>query len=159
MPRSVQKVGIQIDAYLEVYDAANLPVVGLLDANFTKFLSLNGAPDATPVVVTEIGNGMYYASFTPAVIGSWELLVRNAVNNPRGWHETFDVTAAGPDLTTWLTDGYTLAQMLELIGAVLLGKISGGPGLPVFRSMNDVANRVSATCNANGDRIVVVLTP
>jgi len=159
MPRSVQKTGLLIRAYLEVYDGANAPVTGLVNVDFTKYLSLNGAVSAVPVTVTEVANGMYYATFTPAALGSWHLLIRNAANNPRGWDETFDVTAAGPDLTTWVTDGYTFAQMLELIGAALLGKVSGGPALPVFRSMNDTANRISATCNASGDRIVVVLTP
>lgn len=131
----------------------------MVDADFTKILSLNGAPNATPVVVNEVGGGMYCARFTPTALGSWHLLIRNATYNPRGWDETFDVTAAGPDLTTWVTDGYTLAQMLELIGAVLLGKVSGGPANPVFRSMNDTVNRVSAVCDANGNRIVVNLAP
>lgn len=159
MPRSVQKVGYQIKAYLEVYNNANVPVTGLVDANFNKYLSFNGAVSAIPVTVTEIANGMYYADFTPNAIGSWQLLVRQPANNPRGWDETFDVTACGPDLTTWVTDGYTYAQMLELIGAALLGKVSGGPNLPVFRSMNDAANRISATCDVNGNRIIVNLTP
>jgi len=159
MPRSVQKVGLQIDAYLEVYDNANNPVLGLVNANFTKVLAFNGVLNATVVTVTEVGNGMYEATFTPGVIGSWHLLIRNAANNPRGWDETFDVTAAGPDLTTWVTDGYTYAQMLELTGAALLGKVSGGPANPVFRSMDDTANRISATCDVNGNRIVVNLTP
>jgi len=159
MPRSVQKVGFQIDAYLEVYTNAGVPVLGLVNANFTKYLAFNGVPNATVVTVTEVGNGMYEATFTPNTIGSWHLLIRNAVYNPRGWDETFDVTAAGPDLTTWVTDGYTYAQMLELTGAALLGKVSGGPANPVFRSMNDAANRISAVCDVNGNRIVVNLTP
>lgn len=166
MPRSVQRLGSLVRAEFTVYDGADAPVIGLADGAFTKLLSLNGAPDATPVAVAEIGGGRYEATFTPAFSGDWYLLVRQATFNPRGWDENFDVTVDGVyvindifDKADGVETGYTVRQSLRLMAAVLCGKVSGAPGTPVFRNMPDTANRVSATDTPAGNRTVVTLTP
>ena len=51
--------------------------------------------------------------------------------------------------------GYTPKQALRLMAAVLCGKVSGGPGSPVFRNLADSANRVSATADSSGNRTAV----
>ncbi len=57
-------------------------------------------------------------------------------------------------------DGKTFAQTVNLISAVLLGKVSGvDTGSPVFRDMADAANRVSATVDAGNNRTGVTLNP
>jgi len=57
-------------------------------------------------------------------------------------------------------DGKTYAQTINLISAVLLGKVSGvDTGSPVFRDMADAANRVSATIDAGNNRTAITLNP
>lgn len=159
MPRSIQLDNGLVQTYFEVYDETNAPVNGLLDGAFTKLIFQNGVVSGVVVTVTFIANGVYGATFTPTVTGAWQLVIRNATYAPRGFEETFDVTDTGPDPFTRIIDGYTFFQEMELIGAVLCGKVSGGPALPVFRSMDDLATRVSAICDAVGNRTVVTLTP
>lgn len=56
-------------------------------------------------------------------------------------------------------DGLTFAQAIKLMQSVLLGKSSGSPGSPVFRSADDAANRVSATVDSDHNRTSVTLNP
>jgi len=58
-------------------------------------------------------------------------------------------------LTTILEAGYSAEDLLILMSSVLLGKISGGPGSPVFRDINDTKNRVTATADSSGNRTAV----
>lgn len=213
--RSVHKISTIARAYFEVYDTLNAPVTGLINADFTKLLALDGVDNATAVTVTEIGSGRYFASFTPGSTGSWHLLIRQATYNLRGWHETFDVTTDGiltiADIQTGLAtaaavaaiqsdtdniqtrlptalvsgkmdstlssserdaiaaalldlastvDGNTLRNTLKYMAAALAGKVSGmETGSPIFRSINDTADRISATCDIDGNRTAVTLTP
>lgn len=170
MPRSVQKLGTVVRSYISVFDAANTPVTGLVDGSFTKFLAFGSATSAIVVTVSEIdainNPGQYVATFTPTSSGSWYLGVRNAANNPRGWDEEFDVTVDGVftineifDKIDGVETGFTLRQTMRLMSAVLCGKVSGGPGTPVFRNMQDTANRVASTADPNGNRTIVTLTP
>ena len=56
-----------------------------------------------------------------------------------------------------LDDGVTAKEMMRLMAAVLLGKATGLPNSPVFRSIGDVKDRVSATTDKNGNRSDVTL--
>lgn len=62
------------------------------------------------------------------------------------------------DRADGIETGMTFRQAQRLSSAVLLGKTSGAPAAPVFRDVNDTANRVSATI-AGGNRTAVTLTP
>jgi len=54
---------------------------------------------------------------------------------------------------------YTMRQMLRMMAAALLGKISGGGTATItFRDTGDSANRIVATVDANGNRTAVTLT-
>ena len=59
-----------------------------------------------------------------------------------------------PDLTqtNGVEMGYTLKQVLRLIAAAVAGKSSGGPGSPVFRSLDDSANRITGVADDSGNR-------
>lgn len=170
--RSVQKVSTVVRAYLEVYDASQLPVTSLVNTDFTKLLLKDGVNDATTITVAEVGNGRYEASFTPPTTGVWHLTIRNATYNKKGWHETFDVLTGGVLSTSDIADalldrvsaidGYTPRQALEIAGAILAGKLSGtGTHADpyVFRSLNDTADRVTIEASAAGQRTVVTITP
>ena len=159
MAISVQKVSTLVRTEFDVFDNANVPVLGLVNANFTKLLSLDGVNDLTVVTVTEVGNGRYEATFTPGSVGYWCLTIRNAVYNPRGWTDGFDVTISGPDLGQFVIDGYTYSQIMSLLGAALGGKVSGAPLNPVFKSLDGLSIRITATCDNNGNRTVVILSP
>jgi len=163
---TVAKLNTVVESYLTVYDAANVPVVALVDANFTKFISINGIPSALAVTVTEVGNGQYVASFVPNVTGSWYLLVRQPANNPRGWDEEYTVTVDGVFVINEIFDkpdgvetGYTLRQALRVMAAGLCGVVSGGPNHPIFRSLPNTANRMESVDDVNGNRTIVNLTP
>lgn len=161
--RSVQKVSTLVRANLTVYNSLNVKVTGLTNVDFTKFLTVNGIASGVVVTITEIDAGTrpgeYEATFTPPVIGVWYLLINNALYNPRGWDEDFDVTVSGPDLGTFVVDGYTWNQIMSLLGSALGGKSSGAPFNPTFRSMDDAATRITAVCDVSGNRTSVTLAP
>ncbi|MGB1223916.1 MAG: hypothetical protein ACPHCN_07210 [Mycobacterium sp.] len=54
-------------------------------------------------------------------------------------------------------DTTTFEEMLRLMAAVLIGKVSGNPGSPAFRSLGDDVDRVAATTDSDGNRTSVVL--
>jgi hypothetical protein len=68
-----------------------------------------------------------------------------------------DVT--GAVLESEIEAGFSLRKMLRLMGAVLLGKSTGGPGNPVFRDVNDIKARVTGTADSNGNRSAVTYDP
>lgn len=155
----------------EVYDFAQDPVLGLTNGDFTKFVTFNGANSAVVVTVSEIGNGRYEATFTPTSTGMWQVLIRQATYNKRGWAEDFDVTTDGVYSLTEIVNavfdsaaalieaGFTFRQTMRLMSAVLCGKASGGPGNSVFRNMPDTADRVTSVADSSGNRTTMTLTP
>jgi hypothetical protein len=167
MPRSIQTAGVLVRTELIVFDDNNNRITGLVNANFVKRLTLNGVTALTPVTVTEIDPvnrpGEYTVTWTPpaspAGVGEWFLYIYQSTYNPRGWQEEFDVTVTGPDWGQRVIDGFTVAQTVALIAAANQGKVSGAPLAPVIRAQDDSADRIAATCDLNGDRIAVVLTP
>lgn len=56
-------------------------------------------------------------------------------------------------------DGYTVEDIIKLTSAVLLGKSSGGATNPVFRSMDDLEDRVTGEVDATGNRTDSILSP
>jgi hypothetical protein len=163
MSRSIQKVSTLVRTELTVFDSNDQRVTGLVNANFVKSLVFNGAVDPTIVTVTEIDAilrpGEYEVTFTPIFVGEWYLYIYQPTYNMRGWDEEFDVTVTGPDWGQRVIDGFTVAQIEALLGAAAMSKVSGAPLAPVFRSMDDLFNRITATCDASGNRLVVIFTP
>ena len=66
-----------------------------------------------------------------------------------------DAGSASNPWTEAIESGYTAADILRLIAAVTAGKVSGGPGSPVFRDLGDTKNRVTGTADSNGNRTAV----
>lgn len=56
-------------------------------------------------------------------------------------------------------DTYQFQEVIRLMASVLLGKASGLPSSPVFRSLGDDKDRVVATTDDDGNRTVVTLDP
>ena len=178
MARSVQKISTLIHMRLTVYDSSNNGVTGLVNANFNKFLTMNGATNATVVTVTEIANGDYDVSFTPGSTGFWSLRITNATYQPRGWFEDFDVTNGGNDLAGGVVtlssteettiantlldlpaavDTFTFRQILRLMGSYGGGKSSGGALNDTVRAIDNSKDRITATLDGNGHRTSVTL--
>lgn len=156
---SLAKVSTVVRAAFSVFNSSNVAVTSLVTANFTLLLQKDGADDATSVSIVEVGSGRYEATFTPGSVGKWTLNVRHATHNPRGWVETFEVTASGADPNTFTKDGLTMSEHAGTQTAVLAGKVSGGPSGSVFRAADDSADRVAMTANSSGNRTSVTITP
>ena len=71
-----------------VYTDAGVPVTGLVQSDFTALLSKDGVDDAvTAVTISEVGQGRYHYAFLAPTVAEWFLVIRYAVENPRGWSE------------------------------------------------------------------------
>jgi hypothetical protein len=95
-----------------VLNKKNLPVTGLIDSDFTKVLY---DPDNTervnitggiPIVINELGDGLYRLNFTPDKNGNWILVVYNATHFPAGKAENYFC------VETWFND---LAEIIKRI--------------------------------------------
>lgn len=148
--------------------AINLTGSGDLDAAMSGIASMavdllgSGDLDATiaaygnmeiDIVVT--GTGLSTANVGQAV---WAALA--AMNNvPGTMGEKLNGAGSAGNPWTEVIDGLTAAQLMSIIAAALAGKTSGQPGAPVFRSVNDAADRIAATVDADGNRTSVTVTP
>ncbi len=69
-----------------------------------------------------------------------------------------DAGGASNPWTEVIESGYTAAEILRLLAAVMAGKSSGGGGATVtFRDAADSKNRITATVDANGNRTAITL--
>lgn len=84
-------------------------------------------------------------------------------NTWAGWNWPLVGIASAPEQSTdildnQLIDGIPVRQILGAISAVLLGKVSGqDANLPVFRSVDDTRDAVSATTDVSGNRSSVTI--
>ena len=119
-----------------------------------------GTAAATPTVagVPEVDVTHFAGTAATVAAGIPETKVASIAAN------AVSASALATDAVTEITDailalvietGYTLKQTLRLIAAAVAGKVSGGPGSPVFRSLDDSANRITATASVVGDRTAV----
>lgn len=51
--------------------------------------------------------------------------------------------------------GFSYDQIIRIIAASTAGKVSGGPGSPVFRNLSDTQNQVSGTADSSGNRTAI----
>lgn len=116
---------------------------------------MNGIANASiDIVVT--GTGLTTANVAQAV---WSALATSN-NDPGTMGELLNNSGAGANPWTVVLEGaYTAAELMRLIAAAAAGKTSGQVGSPVFRSVDDSADRITATVDASGNRISVTLNP
>lgn len=71
------------------------------------------------------------------------------------------LTTAGTigELFANIEDGNDTREVLRLLLAVLVGETTGGPGAPVFKSLDGTKNRVVGTATAVGDRTRTSIDP
>jgi len=61
------------------------------------------------------------------------------------------------DVMARVLDGKRFDELIRLFGAALIGKVSGLPTAPIFRSTDDLKNRITVTSDADGNRITITL--
>lgn len=161
--RTPWKSGVE---YVWLYFLANSSGAGVTgeSANVVTKLFLDGAISAVVVTVTEVdavnAAGWYRIAFTPNADGYWLCWARHATHEPEGAQEEIQVGAGALDAlldVAGAVDGYTLRQVLKILGAATAGKGEGSVANP-YRSLDDTADRIAATSTA-GRRTAVTLTP
>jgi hypothetical protein len=115
------RVGQEVKQLFTVLDTNDLPVSGLGDVDFTKYLldSDNNLSLLT-VTVSGLGSGHYVASYTPDTIGTWFLTVYHSVYFPWGKSgetqvNTYDIDTIGVDIKRLLglsQENYYLDQVV-----------------------------------------------
>lgn len=116
--------------------SASLDALGLALAGITGTATLAGITDADGFMHADISLASTGTELTPESVAA---AVRSAL------------------MGTTL-DGYTIQDIIKLTSSALLGKSSGGSS-PVFRSMDDTADRISGEVDTAGNRLESVLTP
>lgn len=89
-------------------------------------------------------------------IGAYTVMFDGLQQQTQVVESTSNLTAA----QVWseaIEGSYTAEEIMRGIGAALAGKASGLPLSPVYRDMNDLKNRITATTDANGNRTSVTL--
>ncbi len=154
------KTGATARGYFSVFNGI-VPVTGLTNGDFTKYLAKDGVNDATTLTVAEVANGRYTYTFT-ATTGEWYVLIQNATYNARGWDETWSCTADGVPTVSdivagvWaqvVDTGYTALRTLRNIASAVAGKVSGmATATNVFRNQADTVDQITATTDTDGNR-------
>lgn len=150
-------------AYLQL--AATLAGAGDLDGALSALAhasaALSGVGDvaatatatgtlAASIIVT--GDALNTANVAASVWGA--LAAANNAGGTMG-EKLNDAGSAANPWTEVIESGYTAAEVLRLIAAVVAGKSSGGPGSPAFRDLGDTKDRVVGTADADGNRTSV----
>ena len=88
------KLGVPVQEDFTVIDSSRDLVTGLTNGNFSKnIFDPNGdeVSGTVSVVISELGNGHYRATFTPNTVGTWYLAVYHATHFPWGKEDTIQV--------------------------------------------------------------------
>lgn len=82
---------------------------------------------------------------------------------------SIDIVVTGTGLTNesirdavwgyFLATGYSASEAMDVLTAVAAGKVSGGPGSPVFRSIDDTRDVVTGVADTDGNRTTSTITP
>lgn len=153
--------------YFVAVDSSDLTTRKTGLAAFTVYRSRNGAAGVvytTPTVVEVSAANMpgVYAllidedTTIAAGSNSEEYCVHITCATMAPVSRSFELYRHEMDIPSGIETGYTLKQAVRAMAAVLAGKSSGHPGSPVYRSLDDSANRVTGTVSA-GNRTVITL--
>ena len=88
---------------------------------------------------------------------SWMVVPSNVYDSITG---TDLLEVSGSSILTETIDGsYNFKQVLQIMAAVMAGRVSGGNTSTItFRDLGDGTNRVVATVDSNGNRTNIVIT-
>lgn len=137
--------------------------------NADAWLSANVTSISTLSTATLIANGSLsaniksYTDLTSQGLADavWQALIANYQSIPGTTGQ--QLAAAGASGNPWesIIEGtYSAQDFMRLMGAALLGKVSGAAGTSItFRDTADSTDRIVATVDTAGDRITVTLNP
>ena len=149
---------------IDVLDAANDPVVGLVAANFNILVTANGVSrDDVIVTLVEIdaadNPGQYLITFTPDAVGSWVVLARHALYEPGGFRMDYDVVT---DITP--PEGSGIPVNPKITGHVASSaevavNVVGNPSYTYRVTLRDAAGALEDTEDVVGGYKTVRITP
>ena len=94
-------------------------VTGLVDGNFTKKLynpSGTEVSGSITVTITELGNGLYRANFTPNALGQWAILITHSTYFAHGKGGSYlCVENLSDDLASDISDLDTKIELIKQI--------------------------------------------
>jgi hypothetical protein len=105
--------------------------------------------------------GFYSAQLTLSAANGFEVgksyaIYVNAITADVQASTSLNFKVIANPVTEEIYEGRTLPEIIKLMSAVLLGKASGlNTFATTFRDINDTVNRVSATVDADGNRLTV----
>ena len=138
------------------YTAKNESSDAVSDPNLVGWYrcSLNGT-DTNTVGILQLA--VHVATALP-VWDSWMVVPANVYDSMMG---TDLLEVSGSSILTETIDStYNFKEVLQILAAVMAGKVSGGNTSTItFRDLGDGTNRVVATVDSNGNRTNVVITP
>jgi len=174
----IAKVNVARTFPVWVFDSSGAPVTGLVDADFTKYATKDGAVSGVAITVAETDSGTrpgrYDATVTPnAVAECWEFAVgpndaaclAHSIAKPALQAREFKVTALGIPTVQELVDAVldladtidgeeTLRGALQLITSFSAGEGGGSVDDP-YLDLSGTKERIAATFKANGARDTV----
>lgn len=123
------------------------------ETDFTSFVVIAYKTGCIPAAVTIVTSANATAGY--ASIGTGGIA---AASFAAGAVDAAALAAdAGTEIATavWakaLETGFTADRLMRITAAAVAGKVSGGPGSPVFRNVGDTLDQVTGTADANGNR-------
>lgn len=111
--------------------------------------------------ISEIdSSGVYVAQRTAPASDGQYVLVWSADGSLSPDQVSIEELVVGDGWSELIEPGFTAADLLRLMAAVLMGRSSGGgTNTRVFRDVNDSVDRVTATVESDGDRSSITLDP
>jgi hypothetical protein len=139
--------------------AAALSLIVSLEADLSGSGGATGNLKGTLSMAADItvtGTGLTTSNVGQAV---WSALAA-ANNDPDTMGELLNNSGAGGNPWTVALEGsYTAADLMRIMSAVLAGKTSGQITAPIFRSVDDTEDRVTASVDVDGNRTSVTINP
>jgi hypothetical protein len=146
---------VELEDEFIVLDENDNPVTGLIQDNFTTLLynpdeeEVSNISAGIPVTISEVGDGIYKATFTPDTFGNWEFIIYHATYFPWGKVGHYKVKEQiNPETKAYLEriiglslENYRIIDPIhdDKANKLLSGKIK------IYPSATDVDNDTNAT--------------
>lgn len=151
------EINAEVDTALADYDApTHAELVSEIDSVQSDIAALNDITAADvwasgTRTLTSLGTGVIVAATFGTGAITADALASDAAN---------EIADATLDRSNGIETGYTLRQAQRIILSAVAGESSGhtsGASSPVYRDVNDTKNRITASCDADGNRTSVTL--
>lgn len=151
---------------------ASVPISPAWAGSSLTIVIIRGITEITSgtATITTLASGLKvaHATLTLGTIGKGGIEIvamDDATNEPVGYKDAFynnnDILVPSEGVWEATTiDSLTPKVLMAYMASVLCGKVSGSQdNAPVFRSVDDLEDRVTATTDDNGNRTAITLNP